>query len=174
MSQYPLYPHYHRKICLKVTLLTVVAMLVLSILFSIFYPTSVSSFYFFYSFVLKNLIIFSLLLFLVYGLFSFFFFKTLVINKEKRSFSVCRSLCGKVLYKKSYKLKNAKAIIISKNEKIKNLHQVTLEGKKIKIFLGKGTLEFAESLSRKVGYDLDCNLKNISAKKEQSKKLSKL
>ena len=174
MSQYPLYPRYHRKVCLKVTVLTFVAMLVVSILFSIFYPTSVGSFNFFYSFVLKNLIIFSLLLFLVYGFFSFFFFKTLVINKEKKSFSVCRSLCGKILYKKSYKLKNAKAIIISKNEKIKNLHQVTLEGRKIKIFLGKGTLEFAVSLSRRVGYDLDCNLRDRSAKKEQTKKIFKL
>ena len=141
-------------------------MMAVSVLFSIFYPTSVGSFYFFYTFVLKNLIIFSLLLFIIYGLFSFFFFKTLVINKEKRSFSVCRSLCGKVLYKKSYKLKNARAVIISKNKKIKSLHQVTLEGKKIKIFLGKGTLEFAESLSKKIGNDLDCNLRERSYKKD--------
>ena len=166
MSQYPLYPRFHRKICLRVTVITVVIMMAVSVLFSIFYPTSVGSFYFFYTFVLKNLIIFSLLLFLIYGLFSFFFFKTLVINKEKRSFSVCRSLCGKVLYKKSYKLKNARAVIISKNKKIKSLHQVTLEGKKIKIFLGKGTLEFAESLSKKIGNDLDCNLRERSYKKD--------
>ena len=166
MSQYPLYPRFHRKICLRVTVITVVIMIAVSVLFSIFYPTSVGSFYFFYTFVLKNLIIFSLLLFIIYGLFSFFFFKTLVINKEKRSFSVCRSLCGKVLYKKSYKLKNARAVIISKNKKIKSLHQVTLEGKKIKIFLGKGTLEFAESLSKKIGNDLDCNLRERSYKKD--------
>ena len=170
MNQYPLYPRYHRKMCLKVTVITVIVMIVVSILFSILYPTSVGSFYFFHSFVLKNLIIFSFSLFLIYGLFSFFFFKTLVINKEKRSFSVCRSLCGKVLYKKSYKLKNAKAIIISKNKKIKSLHQVTLEGKKIKIFLGKGTLEFVENLSRKIGRDLDCNLRDKSFKKDEIKK----
>ena len=169
MSQYPLYPHYHRTMCLKVTFITVIIMVVVSILFSIFYPSSVGSFYFFYSFVLKNLIIFSFSLFIVNGLFSFFFFKTLVINKEKRSFSVCRSLCGTILYKKTYKLKNAKAIIISKNKKIKNLHQVTLEGKRIKIFLGKGTLEFAESLSRNIGRELDCNLREKSNKKDEIK-----
>ena len=174
MSQYPLYPRYHRKICLKVALFTILTMIVVSVVFSIFYPTSVGSFYFFYSFVLKKLIIFSVLLLVIYGLFAFFFFKTLEINKETRSFSVCRSLCGKVLYKKSYKLKNAKAIIISKNKKIEDLHQVTLEGKRIRVFLGKGTLEFAESLSKRIGQDLECNLRDKSNKKDQVKKVIKL
>ena len=169
MSEYPLYPHSHRYLCLKVTLLTLATMVAVSILFSIFYPASISGFYFFYSFVLKNLIIFSLILLLIYGLFSCFFFKTLVINKQKKTFSVCRSLCGKVIYKKSYKIKNAKAIIISRNKKIKNLHQVTLEGKKIKIFLGKGTFDFAEILGKKVGNDLGCSLREKSYKKSLMK-----
>jgi len=146
-------------------LATLFLMLVTSILVSFLYPSPIDGFKFFQSFILKKFIIFSLLLFCIYGLFSYFFFKTLVVDKEKKTFSVCRSLCGKVLYKKSYKLKNAKAIIITQNKKIRNLHQVTLEGKRIKIFLGKGTYEFAERLSRKIGDDLGCNLRERSHKK---------
>ena len=74
-------------------------------------------------------------------------------------------MCGRVLHKKTFRLKNAKAVILKKNSKIKNLHQIALEGKKLNVFLGKGSKEFAQSLSQKIGEDLDCILRGTSRKK---------
>ena len=80
MNQYPLYPYLHRKLCLKIMLATLFLMLVTSILVSFLYPSPIDGFKFFQSFILKKFIIFSLLLFCIYGLFSYFFFKTLVVE----------------------------------------------------------------------------------------------
>ena len=138
MNHHPLYPYSHRKLCLKIMFLTLFVMVIISITFSFLYPSPFDGLHFFYTFVLKKLISFSLLLILTYSFFSYFFFKTLVIDKEKKTFSICRSLCGRVLHKKTFRLKNAKAVILKKNSKIKNLHQIALEGKKLNVFWEKG------------------------------------
>ena len=72
---------------------------------------------------------------------------------------------GRVVFKKSYKLKRAKAVIVSPNSKIKSLYKVTLEGKRLEIFLGKGTMEFAEELGMRVCEDLGVSLQVSSKKK---------
>ena len=164
MNTYPLYPEKHRKMCAYVMVGTVLFMLVFTLVFSYLTPLRGIP-----SEVIHKLVSFSVFFFGFYLCFSFFVFKTLVIEREKRKFYVCRTLMGKVILKKTYKLKRAKAVIVAPNPKIKSLYKVTLEGKHLQLFLGKGTMEFAEELGMRVCGDLGVSLQKVSSKKRSSK-----
>ena len=91
MNTYPLYPERHRKMCTYVMVGTVIFMLIFTFIFSYLSPVEGIP-----SEVTQKLFLFSFLFFGFYLCFSFFVFKTLVIEKEKRGYSAVQIGFGNI------------------------------------------------------------------------------
>jgi hypothetical protein len=97
-----------------------------------------------------------------YFFMSFSTFRIIVIDKEKREFSLCRTLFGKVIQRRPFNSKHLKEFIVTPLPNIKDVFQLIAKGRSFEISMARGSLTFIEELSQNLGRDLSVSVKKKS------------
>ena len=153
MIFYPLYSESQRRIFKFVFFGAIVGMALGAIVISYLYPNSKG--------IGQQLFQFCCMLIGFYVAFSYFNFHTLVVEKEKKEFHICKTLFGKILQKRTFRIKDAKEVIIGPTP-INTVYDITLKGKGYELFLAKGEQEFIDELGTGLIRDLGVTLKKRS------------
>ena len=153
MIFHPLYSESQRKIFNMVIFGGIFGMALAALVISYLYPSSMG--------IGQRLFNFGFMLLGFYVVFSYLNFHTLVVEKEKKEFHICKTLFGKIIQKRTFRIKDAKEVIIGPTA-INTVYDLCLIGKGYDLFLAKGEQEFINELGTNLIRDLGVTLKKRS------------
>ena len=106
----------------------------------------------------QKLISFTFLFLGFYVTSSYLFFQFLVVDKEKKEFSIGRKIFGKVIRVRTFKINEAKEVVMCQTP-IESVFSIFLKLKNSEVLLMKGDKDFVLELSEKISSELGAKFK---------------
>ena len=106
----------------------------------------------------QQLISFTFLFLGFYLASSYLFFQFLVVEKDKKEFSIGRKIFGKIIRVRTFKLNEVKGVVMY-DTPIKSVFSIFLKLKNTEILLMKGDEDFVLELCKKISSELGAKFK---------------